>query len=160
MNLNVYNNKEADITALKIARREAEAALSVVDQLELAVEFGRCLKCKAALDTMTTILCDDCNDEMDNPKPEMRISDYPRPGIFVREGGLPGTSGPGPHLTGESSIEPTNEQKYKDLAKRIKKFNKMVDDGKITLLVHARHINKDYMTSFDIDRLWEYLPTE
>lgn len=119
MNLNVYYNKAADITALKIARREAEAALSAVDQLELAVEFGRCLKCKAALDTMTTILCDDCNDTVmlhNGITPEMIRQNqemWDRAGVPADRIDaaasfdkivIPGTSGPGPHITGESCM--------------------------------------------------------
>ena len=64
MNLNVYQTIEADKAALKQARLEMDWKQDEVNRLELAVEFGRCLKCKAALDTMTSILCQDCQDEI------------------------------------------------------------------------------------------------
>lgn len=235
MNLNVYYNKAADQAALKKARQEMDWKQDEVNRLELAVEFGRCLKCKAALDTMTSILCDDCNDEVDNPKPDT-TSSFDK----IVEDGLKGSTGPGPHLTGNTSLdewnqvwnhgknvintpetpefleyknwfinhyglnwsagsiagllslrrdglglaelskisvvtfgewasldeetrkslykttfEPSNDQKHKDLESRVKQFNQMVVAG---MFPGVKKIDIDFMTSYDINKLWHYLP--
>ena len=64
MNLNVYQTIDADKAALKQAYRELQWKQDDVNRLELAVEYGRCLKCKTALDTVTDNLCQDCQDEI------------------------------------------------------------------------------------------------
>ena len=64
MNLNVYQTIDADKAALKQAYRELQWKQDDVNRLELAVEYGRCLKCKTALDTVTDIHCQDCQDEI------------------------------------------------------------------------------------------------
>lgn len=145
MILSVYHNKDRDMAALQTARKEAEAALSAVERLELATEFGRCIKCQEPLENRNDVLCPDCLDDM-NPKkkPVIDISQYPRPGIFVDE----------PH---REEVEPTWEQKMVDIPGRIERFNQMVEDKTIPV---SRRINIDYMTSWDVDMLWEYVRPE
>jgi hypothetical protein len=145
MILSVYHNKDRDMAALQTARKEAEAALSAVERLELATEFGRCIKCQEPLENRNDVLCPDCLDDM-NPKkkPVIDISQYPRPGIYVDE----------PH---REKVEPTWEQKMVDIPGRIERFNQMVEDK--TILVRRR-INIDYLTSWDVDMLWEYVRPE
>lgn len=158
MILSVYHNKDRDMAALQTARREAEAALSAVERLELATEFGRCIKCQEPLENRNDVLCPDCLDDM-NPKkkPVIDISQYPRPGIFVDE----------PHVIkilprintrpGVFDDEPTWEQKMVDIPGRIERFNQMVEAKTIPV---SRRINIDFMTSWDVDMLWEYVRPE
>jgi len=143
MILSVYHNKDRYMAALQTAMKEAEAALSAVERLELATEFGRCIKCQEPLENRNDVLCPDCLDDM-NPKkkPVIDISQYPRPGIYVDE----------PHRE-----EPTWEQKMVDIPGRIERFNQMVEDK--TILVRRR-INIDSLTSWDVDMLWEYVRPE
>ena len=143
MILSVYHNKDRDMAALQTARKEAEAALSAVERLELATEFGRCIKCQEPLENRNDVLCIDCLDDM-SPKPVIDISQYPRPGVFVDE----------PH---SEEVEPTWEQMMVDIPGRTERFNQMVEARTIPV---TRRINIDSMTSWDVDMLWEYVRPE
>lgn len=86
MNLDVYHNKEADQAALKQAYREIGWKQDEINRLELAVEFGRCLKCKSSLDTMTVILCDDCGAEVTSDLDAMYKAALPKSDESSQEG--------------------------------------------------------------------------
>lgn len=56
----VYRNLEIDKYDLKNKQFEIINLQLSIDNLEYAIEFGRCIKCDEPLSNLNSELCDDC----------------------------------------------------------------------------------------------------